>query len=119
MTLFILGGLLLLAALLVVAYPLVYLPLERYEPEPPPEAILMERDILLEGLQDLDSARGAGKLSEPDYRWQKAMLERDYARVLAILGGPTASPDGATVGTGASEPTVPTAPTVPTTPPAE
>ena len=103
MTLFFLSGLLLLLALFVVAYPLVYLPLERYEPDAPPDALMMERDNLLEGLQDLDMALGAGKLSEADYRWQKAMLERDYARVLAALDGPAAGPTGPMVAKGTME----------------
>lgn len=69
----------LVAAALVVSYPLVFQRLEPHLTATAPEgAEFSHRDALLESLSELELTHRSGKLSDPDYRSQKAQLEKQY-----------------------------------------
>lgn len=76
------AALVLLAALAVVTYPFFFEEVESYRLPGLPEDAFSERDALLEALNDLELAHGAGKLTQADYRTEKARLEIRYIEVV-------------------------------------
>lgn len=78
--------LVLLTALAIVTYPLFFEDVESYRLARPPEDAYSERDSLLEALNDLELAHGAGKLSQADYESEKARLETRYIEVVEHPG---------------------------------
>jgi hypothetical protein len=74
------GGAVLLLAALVVAWPLLFQPLEPYAAPGAASTPFSERDALLEALSELEREYHAGKLSEDDFRAAKARYEREYVR---------------------------------------
>ncbi len=78
---FLLAALVLLAAALVISYPLIFHALEPYRAAPPPDAAYSEPDALLEALGELEVSYGTGKISEQDYQAEKLRLEKRYLEV--------------------------------------
>lgn len=75
---------LLLAAVFVTAYPLIFEPVQALaldadavEAEP-----FNERDTVLEQLSDLEQSAATGKLSDEDYALHKAELQRRYIELV-------------------------------------
>ena len=78
---FLLAALVLLAAALVISYPLIFHALEPYQATPPPDAAYSERDALLEALGELEVSYGTGKISGQDYQAEKLRLQKLYLEV--------------------------------------
>ncbi|MCZ6472769.1 MAG: hypothetical protein O7A08_13330 [SAR324 cluster bacterium] len=81
MLLFAISGLVLLVAVLVISYPLIFHALEDFRVPPSPEDDYSERDALLEAMNELEISHGTGKLSEDDYQTEKLQLQRRYLQV--------------------------------------
>lgn len=82
MLLLVVAAALLLLAVGVVSYPLLFQPPEPYAAPGLPRAEFSERDALLDAIDDLEHAFYSGKLSPEDYQAQRAALEAQYAVVL-------------------------------------
>ncbi len=77
---FIIAAAVLVAAVLIVSYPLIFNAMESHRAEPTPGAEYSERDALLEAMSELEGSFQTGKLSAADYEHQKAGLRRQYLR---------------------------------------
>jgi hypothetical protein len=73
---------LLLLAVAVVSYPLVFQPAEPYALPKLPPSEFSERDALLDAIDDLEHSFHSGKVSQADYEAQRARLEVQYVAVL-------------------------------------
>ena len=110
MLLFVIAGIVVAGAVLVVSYPLVLRPLEPYAAPPDPEAEYSDRDALLEAMSELEVSQQTGKLSQADYEEQKNRMERQYLNTVqgaeTAKGRPVAGAKGkraaATTGTAAA-----------------
>lgn len=73
---------LLLLAVAIVSYPLIFQPAEPYVlPKLPPEEF-SERDALLDAMDELEHAFHSGKLSQADYEAERTRLEVQYVSVV-------------------------------------
>ena len=81
MVLYVVAVLILLLAVAVVSYPLVFQPAEPYRLANPP-AEFSERDAMLDAIDDLEHSFHSGKVSPADYEAQRARLEVQYVAVL-------------------------------------
>lgn len=80
MLVFVVAVVVLLLALAVVSYPLLFQVTEPYHlPLPPAE--FSERDALLDAIDELEHAFLSGKLTPVDYEAQRAKLEMQYVAV--------------------------------------
>ena len=75
---FIVLAFVLVAAIAVISYPLVFSKMESYLKTAPIDSEFSERDALLEALSELELSFQIGKLSESDYQTQKIQLEQQY-----------------------------------------
>ncbi len=94
MTLYVVAVLVLLLAVAVVSYPLVFQPAEPYRLPTLPPAEFSERDALLDAIDDLEHSFHSGKLSAADYEAQRARMESQYIDVLEAAETQDASPGG-------------------------
>lgn len=95
MSLLIAASTILLLAVLVVSYPLVFQKTEPYVLPRQLPSEFSERDALLDAIDDLEHSFHSGKLSQTDYEAQRARLEVQYVALLeaaevkeASQGGP-------------------------------
>jgi hypothetical protein len=93
--LYVVALLILLLAVAVVSYPLVFQPAEAYRLANPPPAEFSERDALLDAIDDLEHSFHSGKVSPADYEAQRARLEVQYVAVLEAAEVKETSPGGA------------------------
>ncbi len=84
---FIIAGAVLVAAVLIISYPLIFGAMESYRAESAPGAEYSERDGLLEAMSELEISFQTGKLSASDYEQQKARLRRQYLGAPEGAGG--------------------------------
>jgi hypothetical protein len=75
------GGLLLLAAA-ILAYPLLFEPVEPYQSGGAVSTPFSERDALLEAMSELELEYQAGKLAQADYEAAQARYQREYVRIV-------------------------------------
>jgi hypothetical protein len=81
--LFLVSAGLLLLALAVLAYPLLFQSTEAYRSSEGVSTEFSERDALLEAMSELEVEYQSGKLSRADYESAKARYEGEY---LALAG---------------------------------
>ncbi len=82
MWVFVTSAVVLLAAMAVLAYPLVLQRLESYRGVAhETSTAFSERDALLEAMSDLELEFRAGKVTAGDYEREKARLQRAYLSV--------------------------------------
>jgi len=86
--------LLLILAVVVVSYPLVFQPTESYTLPKPPPSEFSERDALLDAIDDLEHSFHSGKVSQADYETQRARLEVQYVAVLEAAETGESAPGG-------------------------
>ena len=72
----------LLLAVLVVSYPLVFQKAEPYVLPRELPSEFSERDALLDAIDDLEHSFHSGKLSQADYEAQRARLEVQYVALV-------------------------------------
>lgn len=90
--LFVVAVLVLLLAVAVVSYPLVFQAAEPYALPSLPPAEFSERDALLDAIDDLEHSFHSGKLSAADYEAQRARLELQYVAALEAAETQDAAP---------------------------
>lgn len=78
MWVFVTSAAVLLAAVAILAYPLVIQRLESYRVAHETSTSFSERDALLEAMSDLELDFRAGKITAGDYEREKARLQRAY-----------------------------------------
>ena len=88
MAVFVLAALVLLIAAAIVAYPLVFGPLESHIAVDMPDEEYRESDSLLEAMSELEHSFGVGKLTEQDYQTEKLRLQNQYIIVAATPAKP-------------------------------
>ena len=76
--LFLMSAGILLLALAVVAYPLLFQPVEAYGSERAVSTAFSERDALLEAMSELELEYLSGKLAQADYDAAKARYQGEY-----------------------------------------
>jgi hypothetical protein len=89
------AAVILLLAVLVVSYPLLFQKAEPYVLPRQLPSEFSERDALLDAIDDLEHSFHSGKVSQADYEAQRARLEVQYVALLeaaevkeASQGGP-------------------------------